>query len=377
MNGIELSFRLRGFAATVLVLAPVFPAIAATADATNDLALKIPNESAPPGGWFQMKVKVTEPKPIIISSAAMSSPFAVQGIVLPGSPDAGGAAVLGPSGLVLRTISPSGTMGMSLAAPIIAVTFAVPAGMPVGAKAQLVLDPAASSFLAPLGVYVPDVKQGMFTAGGTLSIGDIIPGGGFLPAGSAITVTGMGFQPGALVEVDGIDIVSATLIDSTRIDAVIAAAAQLDGRRVSVRNPDGTRAAYFSYLRARALGESARPLLLATETVFPVLPFSGAIFPVPAVAAGTFFAVAAQNPGPATSQVTIALQSPAGVVASTTFSMPPRTEISREISEFLTGVSPHAGQAVAVTASAPVQLLGLVADTDAGSVTPVLPALSF
>ena len=366
----------RGIAAALL-LAAAFPA---AADVFTGVSLKILNEAAPPGGTIQLKVTVTEPKPIIISGSALSYGSAlgmVMGIVLPGNPDAAGAAVLGPNGLVLRTVSPSGTFGLSTALPIIAVTIAVPATTPVGATAPLTLDPGASSWLGPLGFYPQAIKQGSFTAQGTLSINDVIPGGGFLPAGSIISVVGLGFQPGALVEVDGVEIASTTFVDSTRLDAVNAAGMQLDGKRVTVRNPDRTRTSYFSYLRATSLGESARPLLAATEAVYPVPPLSGALFPAAALGPGSFVGLALQNPGAAPSQVAVTLRSAAGVVASTAFTLPPRTELSRAASELFSGVVPGPDTLLVVTATAPVQMLGLLVDESAGSVAPVLPLLSF
>ena len=362
----------------IVLAALLFWAFPAAADVFAGVSLKIPNEMAPPGGSFQLKVMVTEPKPIIIGSGTLGfGSTLVQGVVLPGNPDAAAAGVRTAGGLLLNTISPSGNLGLSTALPIIAVTLAVPPGMPVGTSVPLTIDPNASSWLGPLGFYPQQIRSGTFTAGGALSITDVIPGGGLLPAGSTVSVIGTGFQPGALGEIDGVDIASVTVVDPTRIDLVIAGPIQLDGVRVSVRNPDKARAAYFSYLRAASLGQSARPLLAATEPVFPVRPLSGAWFPATAAAPATFAGLALQNPGPAQSQVTVSLQSPSGVVASASFTMPPRTELVREVSELLTGVIPQPGTQLVVTATAPVQMLGLSGNETAGSVSPVLPLLSY
>jgi hypothetical protein len=193
-----------------------------------------------------------------------------------------------------------------------------------------------------------------------------------------VGIVGIGFQPGAIVEIDGVSVTPTTFVDTSHLEVVLGAAAQLDGRRVRVKNPDTTQAGYYSYLRAAALGSSARPLLAATEPVFPVQPLSGATFAVPATAADRFFAIALQNPNAAASSVAIELRSDTGaIVASTTFTMPGRTEISREISEFLSGVAAPARSTVVVTAAPAVQALGLGGDETAWSVEPLLPALSF
>src|SRR6202171_4970416 len=124
-------------------------------------------------------------------------------------------------------------------------------------------------------------------AKGAVSITDVLPGGGFLPAGSLVAVVGIGFQPGAQVLVDSVSLASTSWVDSSRIEVVTAVETQLDGRMVSVTNPDLTGATYFSYLRATDLGKSARPLLAATEAIFPVQTQSSALFAAPTT--GTFF----------------------------------------------------------------------------------------
>src|SRR5690242_9898759 len=343
------------------------------------LSLKVLNESVPPGGFVQMKVSVTEPKPIIIGMASVRTGLAVQGILLPGSPDSAGVGIVGPNNaLAVRTASPAGTLGMSTAAPAIVVTFAVPATATPGTALPLNLDPAASFWIDPSGnLYPEQIKEGTLHVGGSMSITDILPGGGFLPAGSTVSVVGFGFQPGALVEIDGVPVASSTWINANRVDAVTGIAAQLDGRRVTVRNPDTTRTSYFSYLRATSLGQSARPLVAASEPIFPVKPLSTGFFNTPAPAPGVFLGLALQNPAAAPSTVSVELWSAGSVVASTSITMPPRTEIEREASELFTGVVPPKGSFLRVTASAPVQMLGLLGNETDGSVSPILPGLAF
>ncbi len=357
-------------------------AVPARADTFNGVSIRILSGAAPPGGSLQLLVTLTEAKPIFTGAAAIGfdSSLFVQGLVLPGNPDAAGAAVVdGQGGLRLRVKSPSGTFGLSIGAPIVAVTLGVPANAAVGSQGSLTLDPLASWWIDPAGqAYPQQVRQGSFSIAPVPSIVDVVPGGGWLAAGSTVSVVGLGFQPGALVEVDGVPVASTTFVDASHLDVVLGAAAQLDGRRVRVRNPDTTRAFYYSYLRARNLGASTRPLLAATEPIFPVQPLSGAIFAPPAPAAGSFFALALQNPQPGPSAVAIELRADSGaVIASTSLTLPARSEISREISELLSGVGAPAGATLVVTATPAVQMLGLAASESASSVEPLLPALSF
>jgi hypothetical protein len=337
---------------------------------------------AQPGGSLQLRLLLTQAKPIVTARAQLDfgAFLAVRGVVFPGNPDAAGTAVVSSSGrITLRAVSPSGTFGLVPGAPIVAVSLGVPATTPVGTGGPLSLDALGSWWIDPLGQpYPQDVRQGAFSVvPAAVSIADVVPGGGLLPAGTTLRIIGVGFQPGALVEVDGVPVASTTFVDPEHLEAIIAATAQLDGRRVRVKNPDRTRAPYYSYLRAASLGSSARPLLDATEPVFPVQPLSGAIFTAPSPAPGRFFGIALQNPQPTSSVVSIELLSTTGaVVASTSLTLPARTEISREISELLSGVSPASASTVVIKAVPAVQMLGLLGDETEASVAPLLPLLS-
>ncbi len=273
----------------------------------------------PPGGSVQLKVPIdpmpiiNEPTPIIIDLSA-PGPGAVQGVTLLGAPNAAGTAVIDGNSLVIRTVSPPVTLGLS-SGPMIAVTIAVPGQATTGN-----IDGAA-----PPGNYcVPNLVQ----------------------AGSMVS----------------------------RIEVVTAVETQLDGRLVSVTNPDLTGATYFSYLRATDLGTSARPLLAATEAIFPVQTLSSAVFAAPT--SGTFFGLALQNPEPDNSTVSVELLNAGSVVASATLALPPLTKVSREVSELFPGVIPSADSVFSLTATVPVQMLGVSGNENDSSVTPVLPALA-
>jgi len=328
----------------------------------------------PPGGSIQLKVRIHGPTPIIVDRLGPDI-GAVQGVTLLGAPNTAGTAVFGGNSLVIRTASPPATPGLS-SDPMIAVTIAIPDQAPVGTTDGLPLDPATPFGVDPLGnSCVPNLVDPFGSmAKGAVSITDVLPGGGFLPAGSLVAVVGIGFQPGAQVLIDGVSLASTSWVDSSRIEVVTAVETQLDGRMVGVTNPDLTDATYFSYLRATDLGKSARPLLAATEAIFPVQPQSSAVFAAPT--SGTFFGLALQNPDPADSIVSVDLLDAGSVVASASLALPPRTKVSREVSELFPGVIPSAGSFFRLTATVPVQMLGLSGNENDGSVTPVLPALA-
>src|SRR3954462_7255586 len=234
-----------GRTVATFALALLLSAIA-FADTFAGLSLRVLNDSAPAGGSHQLKLSVTEPRPIIISQANIDYGAAlgpVQGVLMPSDPASAGAAVVQGHSLRIRTVSPGGTLGLSTTAPAVVVTIAVPAGLAAGTTAALNLNPLTSFFDDASGKPYPlQVKQGTFHVQGTVSITDVLPGGGFLPTGSTVTLVGLGFQPGAPVEIDGVAVASSAFVDANHVQAVTAADAQLDGRRVRGTNPDRTRA---------------------------------------------------------------------------------------------------------------------------------------
>ena len=262
--------------------------------------------------------------------------------------------------------------------PILAVTIGVSPDSLPGAQAKLVLDPAASFWLDPAGVpYAQQVKNGNFEVGGTVSINDVIPGMGLLPAGATVVVRGMGFQPGAIVEIDGVSVDSAVVASGAEVDVTLGVSADLYGRRVTVKNPDLSRASYRAYLRAAWLGRSARALLAQTDPIFSPQTFTGAFF-TPSAPAGQFFGLALQNPSTAPANVTVELRSTsAGSIATAAVTLPARTRLSRDLSELFAGQPIPADASLVVRSSSPVQMLGLLGDETAGTVDPIPASLAF
>jgi hypothetical protein len=351
------------------------------------VSLKILNASAPPGGTMQLALEVTEPKPISTGSAAILLDTAVlgpvMGVALYGpagaQSDAAGTAVVTGTRLTVRTVSPTSAFGMSTAVPILSVTMRVRPDALRGAQATLRLDPAASFWVDPTGhPYAQQVRNGTFDVAGTVSIHDVFPGTGLLPAGSTVVVRGMGFQPGAQIEIDGVPLASAAVVSDSEVQATIAVSADLYGRRVRVRNPDLSRASYFAYLRAAWLGRSARVLLANTDPLFSPQTFTGALFTA-SPAARQFFGLALQNPGAAPTDVTVELRSTAAgaAIASASLTLPARTRTSREVSELFAGQPMPAGGFLVVRSTSPVQMLGLLGDEAAGTVEPILASLAF
>ncbi|MFL5311118.1 MAG: hypothetical protein ACJ79H_11755 [Myxococcales bacterium] len=356
-------------------------------ETSTGVSLKILSATAPAGGTMQLALTLTEPKPISTGSARFSLDSAVldpvMGVALYGpggsQSDAVGAAVVNGGTVTVRTVSPSSNFGLDNAVPILAVTIGVNPAAPAGAQSKLVLDPVASSWTDPSGVpYAPQqIKNGSFEVGGTLSINDVVPGMGMLPAGSTVVVRGMGFQQGAIAEIDGVSVASTAVVSNTEIDATIAVSADMYGRRVTIRNPDLTRTSYRAYLRTAWLGRSTRSLLAQTDPIFSPQALTGAFF-TPTAAAGDFFGLALQNPAATSADVTVELRSSsAGSIATTALTLPATTRMSRDMSELFPGQSVPADASLVVRSSSAVQMLGLLGDEAAGTVEPIPASLAF
>jgi hypothetical protein len=74
--------------------------------------------------------------------------------------------------------------------------------------------------------------------------------------------------------------------------------------------------------------------------------------------------------------VSVELWDAGSVVPSASSTLFSRTKVYREVSELFPGVIPGAGSSFQLTATVPVQMLGLIGNETDGSVTPVLPTLT-
>jgi hypothetical protein len=347
---------------------------------------RVLDEKAPAGGMIQLKVQLTEPRPVTFGSVSASDDGTGQ--VASQQPLGGaqavalfdpagtvsGAAVVDGYRLTIRFVSPRGTFGTGEESPIIAVSIPVRPDATLGQTVQLTIDPNASFWIAPSGEeYVQEVVSGVFTVGGSVSISNVVPGGRFVHAGSTVRVTGIGFQPLASVQIDEVEVASTRYVSPTQLDVVLGKPTQMYGKRVRVTNPDSSSATYYSFLKAVPEGQSARPLLAATLPIFSTRTFNRALF-FPVVDPRLFLGLGFQNPSARGSMITIELFSASHrLIGSSTFNLPSEMRISREISEYLPGLRSRPGDYLQVRSSEPVQMIGLLANDADGSVAPIEP----
>lgn len=346
----------------------------------SGVELAIPDETVPPGGMLQLKVQITEPKPI--SKGGQKARFAARmlgapvGIELfsPGG-DASGTAVLSNGAAEFSLSSSLVDMGQSSEYPIVTIAMPVKANAVPWQTADLTLDPALSQWLDPAGQNYPVLlSNGIFTVGGTLSISNIVPGGGVVAAGTKIAIQGMGFQRNSRVQIEEAKVAKQTYVSANEIDITLARATNMTSRRVRVTNPaSNERVEYFSYARTVQVGKSKHALIGATVPLFSQTTWTVAYLR-PVLSGSQFTGLAVQNASPAIASVKLQISSSNGSVLKTrVIKLGAYHRISRDLTEFFAGVVPANGTTVRVSSVVPVQVLGLLGDDVLGTVDPMNP----
>lgn len=345
----------------------------ARAEAQPLLEARIPAEHVAPGGALQIKIEVTEPRPISTGGGSFSSwgdellGFAVN------SPagDAAAAAVV-RSGLVrVRMVSPSASLGLDPDYPILTLTLPVPATAPIGAGTPL-------RFTGPLVLfdelgrsYPVGVRDGEVTVVAGASIRNVTPGGGVVAAGGTVIVDGVGFDATSEVRLHEGVVSSTRVVNSTRLEATVAAPLEMHGRGVEVRSTlSGQRVTYVAYQRTQRLVRSAHPQFGVTEVAHAQRFVTAAVVPFAAPDAAQTFGVALQNSGSVAAAIALELVGESGqILGRLAATLPPVSHAVVSLAEVF-GRSCVAACGVRLAASAPVQFMGLVADAAQDAVVP-------
>jgi uncharacterized protein (TIGR03437 family) len=352
-------------------------AMACGAQTALPFELRVGDETVPPGQRVQLKLMLTDPHPISTgkTSLRLSPAFfninLVDGVALfnPAG-DVSGAAVLQDGKVSARFASSSATFGTDTDYPIMTVVVGT---LPGATGTQTVAIDPGDSFWAWLGLYYfATIKPGTITAGGSLNVSNVIPGGGLVPAGFVVKLIGAGFDSDTKVQVDGVD-VSVRFVSSTEIDLIPSAQTDMQGKRIRVRSKDGTQVTYFSYLRAASLGTSSRGAVLpSTIPIFSNTTTTSGYLPASSAPPNSYNALALENSNPSQqANVSLDLLSSGGqVLANSKVILPSAMRYVKEIAELFALATVPAGSGVRVSSDVPIQLLGLVTDEVASTVTP-------
>ncbi|HSP69363.1 MAG TPA: hypothetical protein VLN48_16670, partial [Bryobacteraceae bacterium] len=274
---------------TILITALLFAAGLHAADAP--LQLQISSETAPPGGWAQIKIFAS--KPALISSGSIT--ISLDPTVFGSPTDAsvfsanGDAAGLGYFNSPLLGIdfgsslgAPfSGGIGQLPGLPVLVVTMPILTSAVVGTKVAITATTHASGnaqlpWVDAAGNPV-SVLPGSLTVGGKLSIEKVVPGGSYLPAGTEIRVLGAGFSALTGLRVEGVAITQTNWISPQEMRFNLLAPAELTSKRIVVQDPESGETVFFSSLRPTEIQGQANSSGRTPLLSFPLQSWSGTI----------------------------------------------------------------------------------------------------
>jgi hypothetical protein len=341
----------------------------------NGVSLKTWSELVPVGGVLQVKLFLTEPKPIIKGSNRflMSDSYiaGIRGAYLSDpTGTTSGVAVLDPSGIRASFTSPQGQLGKGDSDyPLLTLALQLRDDLRIGQQTPLSLDLGSSFFTDPQGhEYPEEFKAGRLTIGGKLSISDVVPGGGLVQAGQKVSIFGTGFDQTAEPQINEVGLKSYKVVDSSRIDVIVKDSAILDSKRVRVKT-NTAETTYFTYLRTTRVGQSSRKLLQASEPIFAGKTFRTGSLTVKRNGF-QFTGLALQNQSNTAVTVTLKLFSRLNsLIATKQISLPATSKSVADVLEIFSMA--QTDNYVRVSASAPMQMLGLLGDDSAGVVAPV------
>jgi len=345
----------------------------------SDLRIRIPDETGPAGGMVQMKLMTTEVSPIsggrpmfMFDSAFFDS---IVGFSL-FNPDgeAAGAAIVAGGGTQVSYITTAPMVGEY---PVMSVTLPIRADAVPGTRAQVAIDPQSTWFLSTTAPSTARVSPGVVTVGGSISITDVVPGEGLAPAGTVVSVRGIGFSKATRLRVDA-PTRAVQFVSATEMRFTLAAPTMLTGLELRATNPDSSRSIYFAYMRGITSTYSERTLLAGTKPIFGVRSRRVATFatlpPATALNGGQYAGIALQNPNADAVDVTLSLYAGDGTLLhQSAHTIDSRERRALEMSEWLDGVAPPDGSSVVVSAPAPIDAISLLCDEGRWTVSAGLP----
>ncbi|MBN8731383.1 MAG: hypothetical protein J0L64_12635 [Acidobacteria bacterium] len=352
----------------LVMLAPAF--------AQQQIGLRVSEEVAPAGSVAQIKVSVTEPKPIIHGNMAMDMDFSFDllGIALYSSRGTvSGIAYRKQGGLQVRFNDPSATLGMEPDYPVLTIAVGVPRNAVPGARMPVSVNLDTSQWISPLGLpYAEESKPGSVSVGGSVAVNNVVPGGGRIAAGESFRILGTGFQPDVRVDLEYVEDLETRFVNSGEILMTARTAFDLDGKRIRVRQRNQPNVFYYSYLRGERRTASTLPLLEQSEPIFPMRSTAAAIGVYPFLRPNQVAGIALQNPNRTAATVTVSALSPfLKPIASATVTLAPGEEFVKSLPELMT-VPPGCGAFLRIYSSLPVQYIPLVADPAAGEIQPLM-----
>jgi hypothetical protein len=343
----------------------------------SELKLRILDEMAPAGGMVQMKVQPYEVTPISGGRPRFAfdgDMFAdAEGFDMFVTGELAGAAVIDGAQV---DVSYATNGALTADYPLLTISLRIRPDVAAGATTLFTFDPQSIWTTSPTGqpVVARRITPGTVTVGGTVSILDVVPGEGVWPAGTVVRVQGIGFNSSTRLRVNNVATSAVRLISPNEMQFTLAQTTEMRGVRLRAENPDFT-STYYAYMRGITTTVSSRTLLAATEPIFKVTPRAVATLgPFPSLSATQYAGLAVQNPNLSDVAIGIALYDAGGALLyQSARTLESQHRLAMELSELLDGVTPPPGSSVIVTASAPIDAIGLLCDEGSWTVSPSLP----
>jgi len=315
---------------------------------------------------------------------------------------AAGIAVVNGSNIGIQLASPNALLGTDISYPVVTMSMPLSAGLTAGQTFIIGIDTANTLFADASKNYTTlEFAPGTLTIApaGSAYVSDVIPGGGLLPDRSVIKILGANFNSNTRISIEGTTIIQPadqTLVNSGEIDVKICngtvadtatsctnngTSFQLDGERVRVKDQSTNFVIeYYTYLRADddpAFSASGTALVTEVHPMFSLQTYLSATVPL-VQNATQFTGLALQNTSGVDDGIKIELLDASNAsLANNSFILHAGKKIARDvIKDLFSGTVPAGAAKVRMTVTsgnAAVQMLGMLGDTSAGTVTPVLP----
>ncbi len=359
---------------------------------SGGLLISVGSATVPTGGIFQYQLLLTEPKPIGNSSTRPTIPTGprgpVRGVAVNDSTgQAVGIAVINGADISVSIQSPDTSLGTDVDYPLLVLTMPITA---TSGQFTMAMDPSSTFFLGGTQYSIQENTPGTLTIGGTVSITDVVPGGGPIKVGDTLKILGLNFDSNTKLQINNATIGATKVVSSKEIDVTISGlckpesnpcapvtSMQLDGDRIRATNTaNNDQSEYFSYDRTEdAPGSSGNALVKLVHPMFSQQLLHSGTFPFKA--GGTqFTGIALQNTDfsvDATVKIEV-LDAGGNSLANSTQLVPARSKMVRDIAD-LFAIPAGAATVRATVVTGPVagvKMLGMLGDTSTNSVVPVV-----
>lgn len=264
------SAELRGSLALLLFIS----AFSGIASAGSGAQLLISSSTAPAGSVAQIQVYLAAPQSLVQGELTVDLDPAVFGPVAAASVFSATGDAMGYASLDGRRVnigfrSASGGIGQIAGNPIVVLNVPILTGLAPGTRAAITATSGGLPWMDRDRNTLPvSVTPGAVTVGGALSVRSVQPGSGLLPTGTVIRMDGTGFNPAATVDIQAA-VATAAYVSPTQFDLTLAGPAEISGKRIRIRNPDGEQLDYFPAWAGGVLSTSPDDAFFNT---FPILP---------------------------------------------------------------------------------------------------------